>query len=97
MSDDLARRRSERVALQGEVRLRRFGSLPYHTQIFDLSPLGCRVEFVERPDVSESVWVRLPGLEPLEAEVRWIEGFAVGVQFMKPLHQAVFERLVASQ
>lgn len=88
-------RRSERVALNAGVSLRRSGQLNYQVRIFDASLHGCRVEFVERPNVDEQLWVKFDGLQPLEAEVCWVEGFAVGVNFVQPIHPAVFERLVS--
>ena len=92
---DCARRRSERVALAAEVSLRRHGQSSYRVQIFDASLHGCRIEFVERPRLDEQLWVKFDGLQPLEAEVCWIEGFNAGVNFVQPIHPAVFDRLVA--
>src|SRR5215469_4466169 len=88
-------RRSERVALDASVSLRRSGQLNYRVRIFDASLHGCRVEFVERPKIDEQLWVKFDGLQPLEAEVCWVEGFAVGVNFAQPIHPAVFDRLVS--
>jgi hypothetical protein len=92
---DCARRRSERVPLDAGVALRRPGQLSYRVKIFDASLHGCRIEFVERPRLDEQLWVKFDGLQPLEAEVCWIEGFVVGVNFVQPMHPAVFDRLVA--
>jgi PilZ domain len=88
-------RRSERVALNASVSLRRSGQLNYRVRIFDASLHGCRVEFVERPSLEEQLWVKFDGLQPLEAEVCWIDGFMAGVNFRQPIHPAVFDRLVA--
>src|SRR5690348_2344248 len=76
-------RRSERVALNASVSLRRSGQPNYRVRIFDASLHGCRVEFVERPSVDEQLWVKFEGLQPLEAEVCWVEGFTVGVNFVQ--------------
>ncbi len=89
-------RRSERVALDAIVSLRRPGQLNYRVRIFDVSLHGCRVEFVERPRLEERLWVKFDGLQLLEAEVCWIEGFAAGVNFVQPIHPAVFDRLVST-
>jgi hypothetical protein len=62
--------------------------------IYDLSPEGCRVEFVDRPTLSERLWVKLEGVEALEGTVCWIEGHCVGLQFRRPLHPAVFGTLL---
>jgi hypothetical protein len=91
----LPNRRSERVALNALVALRRPGQLNYRVRVFDASLHGCRVEFVERPQIDEQLWVKFDGLQPLEAEVCWVEGFIAGVNFLQPIHPAVFDRLVA--
>jgi PilZ domain-containing protein len=88
-------RRSERISLNATVSLRRSGQLNYRVRIFDASLHGCRVEFVERPNFDEQLWVKFDGLQPLEAEVCWVEGFTVGVNFFQPIHPAVFDRLVS--
>lgn len=62
-------RRSERVALNASVFLRRSAQLNYQVRIFDASLHGCRVEFVEWPNVNEQIWVKFGGLQPLEADV----------------------------
>ena len=91
-----AERRSERVALNANVSLRRSGQLNYRVRVYDASLHGCRVEFVERPAIEEQLWVRFDGLQPLGAEVCWIDGFIAGVNFVQPIHPAVFDRLVAT-
>ena len=83
-----------RVSLDAEVSLRRSGKLTYRVRIFDASRHGCKVEFIERPTLSERAWIKFDGLEPLEAAVCWMNGFATGVQFEKPIHPAVFDGLI---
>jgi hypothetical protein len=88
-------RKSMRVSLDAEVSLRRTGKLTYKVRIHDASPHGCKVEFVERPVLAERAWIKFEGLEPLEAMVCWVNGFATGVQFKQPIHPAVFDELMA--
>ena len=88
-------RKSARVGLNAEVTLRRAGRSNYRARVFDASPEGCKLEFIERPDLGEFLWVRFEGMELLEARVCWTEGFMAGVEFQKPLHPAVFELLVS--
>jgi len=89
-----APRRSERVSLAADVSLRRIGKSTFRVTLNDVSPEGCRVQLVERPAVGERVLVKFEGLEVLEAEVCWVEGFTAGLNFDKPMHPAVFELLV---
>lgn len=67
----------------------------FRVHIYDLSPDGCKVEFVERPELGELLWIRFDGLESIEASVRWIAGARAGVRFTHPIHPAVFDRLAA--
>lgn len=87
-------RRSTRVAVNAQIALRRTGQLDYRVRVFDASQHGCKVEFVERPQLDERVWVKFEGIEAIEGLVRWIDGFVAGVDFVRPIHAAVFETLV---
>jgi len=87
-------RRADRVALVAEVGVRRAGVKPFRVRAFDLSPAGCKIEFIEVPSVGERVWVKFDALEALEGTVRWTEGHVGGVQFERSLYEPVFRRLV---
>lgn len=87
-------RRAVRVPLDAQVSLRRAGTHPFPVRVFDASPLGTRLEFVERPQVEERVWVKFDGLNAIEALVCWVDGHVVGVEFVQPIHPAVFADLV---
>lgn len=76
-----------------EITLRRPGRGSYRTRVMDISPFGCRAEFVDRPKTGEMVWVKLDDLRALEAEVCWVEGIAVGLRFRQPIHSTVFDML----
>ena len=85
-------RRADRVAIDAEVALRRSAQLNYRVRAFDASPYGCN-EFVERPELEERVWVKFEGLDALEGMVVWVGGFVAGIEFVRPMHQAVFDAL----
>ena len=87
-------RRSKRVALCADVTLRRLGHASFRVTVADASPEGCKVELVERPSNGERVLVKFDRLEPLEAEVCWVEGYTAGLKFVRPVHPAVFDLLV---
>jgi hypothetical protein len=87
-------RKDDRVSLKASVSLRRQGSVNYLVTTTDVSPSGCRVDFVERPTAGEIHWIKFEGLEALEVQVRWVRGFSAGVQFTRAIHPAVFEMLV---
>lgn len=88
-------RRHERVSVEGEVAMRRSGKVSFRVHIYDLSPEGCKAEFVERPELDEQLWIKFDGLEALEARVRWLSGAKAGVSFSRPLHSAVFGLIVS--
>jgi hypothetical protein len=84
----------ERVPVDAEVTLRRSGKLKFRVRVYDISPDGCRAEFVERPEQHERVWIRFEGMHSLEATICWIAGSKTGMRFVQPIHDAVFEHLL---
>lgn len=88
-------RRSARIELSAEIKLRRAGQSGYRVKIHDISPDGCRAAFVERPKLDERVWVKFQGMDALEAIVCWVRDLEVGLEFENSIHPAVFDLLVA--
>ena len=87
-------RKAPRVELDAEVLVRRTSGNNYRVRVFDLSPHGCKVEFIERPTLDERIFIKIEGLDGIEGVVRWTEGFVVGVDFARPMHAAVFDHVV---
>jgi hypothetical protein len=87
-------RRGTRVRVAAAVSLRRAGKIAYHVTDFDVSCFGCKVEFVDRPTMDEHVWMRFPGIEPVEGQVCWIEEHHAGISFVNVIHPAVFDLLL---
>ncbi|HEV8407623.1 MAG TPA: PilZ domain-containing protein [Sphingomicrobium sp.] len=87
-------RRNQRVSTDADVSLRRLGQNSYRVRVNDLSPDGCKVDLVERPRIQEHVLVKFEGLEVLDSEVCWIDGFVAGLRFERPMHPAVFDLLL---
>lgn len=88
-------RSSDRAASSIEVGVRRSGGHCFRVRLFDLSPKGCKMEFVERPDIGERIWVKFDTLQGIAGRVRWIAGHVGGVQFEPAMHEAVFRALLA--
>jgi hypothetical protein len=84
--------RSDRVSLSAEVGSRRSGSNAFRVRAFDLSPSG-KIEFIERPAIDERFWVKFDSIEAIEAGVWWVDGHIGGLEFARPLHDAVFRKL----
>ena len=60
----------------------------------DLSPSGFRISGWQECRSELTVRIRIPGLQMLNANVRWQRGDEVGCEFTSPLHVAVFEHIV---
>ncbi|MFN3516861.1 MAG: PilZ domain-containing protein [Novosphingobium sp.] len=60
----------------------------------DLSPTGFRILHLANPDPAKPLWIRIPGIQLLTANLCWTRGRATGCEFTAPLHIAVFEHLV---
>ena len=86
-------RRTERVPLRADIDIRRPGDHRYRVNILDFSPEGCKVEVPITVDLGDSVFISLPGLQPIEGKVRWKEGWAVGVEFVRALYPSVFDMM----
>lgn len=85
----------ERRTIAAEAQLRRSGNLNYMVRAYDLSQQGCKLEFVEKPRISEPVWVKFDGLAAIEARVRWTEDHILGVEFASPIDSRVLGLLLA--
>ncbi len=60
----------------------------------DLSQAGFRIAWLQDASVGQALKIRIPGLQPLDAVIRWLRGKAVGCEFSAPLHVAVFEHIL---
>lgn len=84
-------RKAERVPLRADVDFRRAGDHRYRVNILDFSPEGCRMELPVNVETGDTIWISLPGLESIQAEVCWVKEWTVGVEFSRPLYPSVFE------
>jgi hypothetical protein len=87
-------RAARRASFSAEAGLRRTGGRSFRVHVFDLSPRGCKIEFIERPSIDERVWVKFDGIAAVEGSVRWVAGHVGGISFAHGLHEAVLERLL---
>ena len=88
-------RRAERVPVELGAGLRQRGASGVTVQIMDLSTDGFKVATHLELYPGTDVWLRLPGLEACHAQVMWSEGHYVGCAFVRPLHPAVLDMIVA--
>jgi len=87
-------RRSQRVSVNAIVTLRKPGKHHYQAKVSDMSPEGCRAEFVDCPVTGDLVFIKFEGLETLDAEVCWVNDDQMGLNFAKSFHPAVFDLLM---
>ena len=88
-------RGAERLSLDADVTVRRLGKAKYRVRVLDLSPVGCKIDLIDRPALGEAMMVKFDGLEIVEAEVCWVEDFVAGLRFTRAFHPLVFELLAA--
>ena len=93
MTERTERRRWPRQALEAEVEFRRRRESHYTIKMHDMSTNGCRIASPERLDRGELVWVQLPSLESLAAQVKWTRAWQSGVEFERPMHAAIYEMM----
>ena len=53
------------------------------------------MEFVERPYVGETVWIKFDKLVPIRSIVRWTGDFAMGIEFERRMDPRVLEWLLS--
>lgn len=87
-------RRAERKVMRVKAQLREFGAGKFDIDIIDLSITGFRIETAYQLQPGALVWLTVPGLAALEAQVMWRDAFRFGCAFTGPLHHAVFDHLV---
>lgn len=87
-------RKVDRLPLNSELLVRRAGRHAQLLDVSDLSRFGCCLHFNDPPTVGDWIWVTLPGLAPLEARIRWVDERRAGVEFVHPVHHAVFDLLL---
>jgi len=89
------RRRCPRLPLSTDVEFRRKREAHYAIPMHDLTPFGCAIASPESLAAGEMVWVKMPSLQSLSAEVKWTRAWLSGVEFDQPLHSAVFDMMAS--
>lgn len=86
-------RKAERVPLSAEVQLRS-GTRRAVVKVNNLSATGARIAVAQLLRTDDQIYLKLPGLEAIEARVVWVNSFEAGCEFVRPLHPATFEAVV---
>jgi hypothetical protein len=97
---DSPRRADHRLGLTVSCDVRQ-GCEPWAKMILmDLSRTGFRIAWSPRYKPDTKLWIRLTGLQPLSAIIRWQSPSGIGCEFNAPLYEPVFEhfaRIAASE
>ena len=80
-----------RVAVRALVR--EAGSSRIDIDVVDLSATGFRFESYYGFAVGARVFLSLPTLAPIEAEIAWRNGTAYGCRMLRPLYPSVFDMM----
>jgi hypothetical protein len=91
------RRRVERLALRLTATMRDGRSSRVRARVIDMSTHGCRVECTSPVEEDSWVWLSIAGLENQYCRVAWNCQEFIGLEFERPLSEAVFEKLLADQ
>lgn len=86
-------RRSERLSFDAEVQFRS-GTRRANVRVRDISEFGARIAGVYLVHVDDRFFIKLQGMESIEARVAWVEEFQFGCEFLRPLNPVILESLV---
>jgi hypothetical protein len=84
-SDPNDRRRSERLPIALEVKMRELGADGVEARVLNISESGFMAESEGRFEVGSRVWLILPGRERASALVKWTAGDKLGAEFAEPI------------
>lgn len=87
----------ERLALRLTATMRDGTRSRVKVRVIDMSTHGCRIECTTNVEDDSWIWLGIAGLENQFCRVIWHHQEFVGLEFEKPLSDAVFERLLAEQ
>jgi len=91
------RRRAERTALRLNAMMRDGNKSRVKARVIDISTHGCRIECTSVVSEDAWIWLSISGLENQYCRVVWHCQEFTGLEFAKPLSDAVFERLLVDE
>jgi hypothetical protein len=91
------RRKVERLALRLNATMRDGTKSRVRARVIDMSTHGCRIECTTQVEDDSWVWLAIAGLETQFCRVVWHCQEFIGLEFERPLSDAVFEKLLADQ
>ena len=83
-----------RIKLRIPAMLRPSGDTSFAVVVTDLSIAGFQCEALTGMPAGSRCWLALPGLSPIESQLIWNNGRAVGCAFVNLMNQAVMDSII---
>jgi hypothetical protein len=83
-----------RIKIRIPALLRQSGNTGFAVVVTDLSVAGFQCEALTGMPAGARCWLALPGLSPIQSELIWNNGRAVGCAFSNILNQAVLDSIL---
>jgi PilZ domain len=83
--DQSERRRSTRVPVELEVKMRELGASGVEAKVLNISERGFMAVADGHFEVGSRVWLMLPGRDRANAVVKWTAGDKLGAEFAEPI------------
>lgn len=83
--DPTDRRRSARVPVEMDARVRELGSEGSEARVVNISDTGFMAESAGDFEVGSRIWLILPARDRASAIVRWVAGDKLGAEFSEPI------------
>ena len=84
-TDPTDRRRSERVAVELDAKVRELGSEGTEARVVNISDTGFMAQSSGDFEVGSRIWLMLPGRDRASAIVRWTAGDKLGAEFSEAM------------
>jgi hypothetical protein len=91
------RRRSPRAPVSLDAGLGRGGLDRTLCKVVDVSIHGCRLQTYTAMKTGSTIWLTLPRIGQIAADVRWADDFVAGCQFQTPLTDKQFSDLLQTE
>lgn len=89
------RRRSPRAPVSLDARIGMGGMGRALCKVVDVSIHGARLQTYTALKKDGTIWLTLPEIGQVAADVKWADDYTAGCQFRAPLEPAALERLLA--
>jgi hypothetical protein len=83
--DHSDRRRSSRLPVELEARMRELGASGVDAKVLNISERGFMAVADGRFEVGSRVWLMLPGRDRANAVIKWAAGDKIGAEFAEPI------------